>query len=236
MAKRLRNTKRWERPSFRRLTFEQKGVLQYLEDVCSSSGIWAGDFELASLQLGITLTEEKLQSLLGDLVWKIGPEAFFISTFFEEQYGSTKDTFNAKVAAIAELQSLGLMDEHGTITRPSPNSPPTVVRVSPDTPSKGKGIGKGNEGGVGETNATPPRVDSYHDLVASLFVAIRKHPPGDESIAATIGPHWAWISRSGVVSMIRSSKDDDWARKRFAGDLQAAHSRFLGEYREGLRA
>lgn len=66
----------------------------------------------------------------------------------------------------------------------------------------------------------------FENLTASLFVAIRKHPPGDEKIAQTIGPDWAWISRSGLVSQIRAMKDDDFARKRVASDLRAAHESF----------
>lgn len=157
MAKRLRDSERWNKKSFRKLTFEQKGILQYLEDVCSVSGIWSGDFELASMHLGIELTEERLVDVLGELVWQIGPEAWFVSTFFHEQYGEAKDTFNAKVKAIRDLQALGLMDEKLNIIRPSSNTPPTVPPPSPKSPSKvGCGGVELKEGGAGETNQPQP--------------------------------------------------------------------------------
>ena len=63
-------------------------------------------------------------------------------------------------------------------------------------------------------------------LADKLVLATKKFPPGDEQIADFVGPDWHWVSRSGLMNMIRAMKaDDPWAKKRLVDDLTAAFER-----------
>jgi hypothetical protein len=199
MAKRLRDNERRKLPSYRKLSFKAKGILTYLEDNCDSSGLWPEDFEAASRFLGVEFTEAELPDLLGDRVWKVNEELFFIPSFFEEQYGDAKDTFNAKRTAVAKLQSLGLMNSNGKLIRPSPDTHSTVDRESTDSPGIGIGIVSSGEGGVGEGDPPTPEKSSDPDPLPSNSLVPDKPPAvfGPRDLAAM------WNERMATVKNAR---------------------------------
>jgi hypothetical protein len=84
---------------------------------------------------------------------------------------------------------------------------------------KDKDKDKEKEGGAGETEMPQGFFD---DLVARLFLAVKNHPPGDESISQEFGDDWTWLAKTGIVSIVRQTKDDDFARRRFSNTLRIA--------------
>jgi hypothetical protein len=160
MAKRLRDTARRKLPSYQKLSFKAKGVLSFLEDNCESNGLWPANFELASAELGVKFDEDFLATELSDRVWRVDEDRYFIKTFFEEQYGDAKDTFNAKRAAIATLEQIGVISSDGFFVRPSPDTQPTVDRVSTDTLSRSKSNLNSSKGSAeGKQTAVPAEAE-----------------------------------------------------------------------------
>lgn len=156
MAKRFTDTDKWKRQSFRELHYKAKLAFMYLCDQCDYCGIWHADFPQMSFHLGFPITDKDFVAWFGDKVVRFDEDKYFITAFFEFQYGDAKEGFRAKQSALARLQKLGLMDSRGTVTRQSPDSHPTVQGVSPDTPSIVEySVVDSFEGGVGETLEAP---------------------------------------------------------------------------------
>lgn len=109
--KRYTDTNKWKDSWFKSLSLKAKLAWVYLCDDCDHSGIWIIDYEVMSLRLGITINDTILTELIGDKLVKLSSESIFIPSFFNFQYGESKDTFNAKVSAIKVLKSYGLIDE-----------------------------------------------------------------------------------------------------------------------------
>ncbi len=141
MAKRFTDTDKWKRPWFRSLTAKNKLIWLYLLDECSHSGVWLGDFELMSFQVGFRVTEnDLLQDFIGKVV-KFGSDKYFVPSFYEFQYATAKDGFRAKQTALEALKKAGLADESGKIIDwvihavefgDSVDTPPTVQPQSLD--------------------------------------------------------------------------------------------------------
>jgi hypothetical protein len=174
MAKRFRDTERRKLPSYRKLSFKAKGILTYLQDNCTSAGVWYENFEEASRFLGVDFDSAELMSILAGWVVKFYDgmdEAYFIPSFFDEQYAEAKDTFSAKIAAIRDLKKLGLMDENGCLVCIQTDCPPTLPPQSPDCPPTVGGLSRYStgggggikEGGVGETKAPAAEVPNSPD-------------------------------------------------------------------------
>ncbi len=54
---------KWNDPWFRRLTPDQKLFWMYVCDTCDNAGVWKIDFELASFQIGIKVTEDFIKDI-----------------------------------------------------------------------------------------------------------------------------------------------------------------------------
>jgi hypothetical protein len=148
MAKRFTDTSKWKKPWFRGLSTNAKLVWIYLCDECDHAGIWPADFELISFQVGFKVTAQNLELWLGDKVWRVADDKYFIPGFLEFQYGSKDNKFRAKASAIEALEALGVLNPDGSI-KVLPNSPLSLSEELPN--SIGIGIGKSisNKGGAG---------------------------------------------------------------------------------------
>jgi len=111
MSKRFTDTEKWKRPWYRQLPLKAKIVWQYLCDDCNHAGIWFGDFELLSFQVNFKVSHEDLSNWFDEKIVKIG-DKYFIPSFFDFQYKTTKDNFSAKKSALRILRDLGLVDEN----------------------------------------------------------------------------------------------------------------------------
>ncbi len=72
MAKRFTDTKKWQKPSFRKASWKMKLAWIYLVDNCDHAGIWDVDMDLLSYYVGSEISlDELLESfekltILGD--------------------------------------------------------------------------------------------------------------------------------------------------------------------------
>jgi len=171
MAKRFTDTDKWKRPWFRELDLKGKIIWNYLCDQCDHAGIWIADFDLMTFQVGFKVQESDLFKFLGHKVVKVEHDKFAIPSFFDFQYGDSKEGFKAKQSAMKILIKYGLMDENGHFIDTVPNTSehlpnsteqlPNSSEQSMDCPSIGIGISKSigigsiKKGGVGENKFTP---------------------------------------------------------------------------------
>lgn len=226
MAKRFTDTKKWDKAWFRKLPPRLKCAWQYLTDHCDFIGLWEVDMDKLSFNVGETVTMAEIVETFDVVPFE--DDKLFVTGFVAFQYGdvegklSEDNRMHQNVAAALRARSLPI-PEMKPSRRADPG--PAPGRPRPQGIRKGKGTskGKGNTGGVGE-NADP-----FSALVTRVMVAIKKHPPGDESIGQAIGADWAWIAKSGLMPAFRQAKDDDFTRRRLASDLRAARERIEQE-------
>jgi hypothetical protein len=145
VSKRFTDIKKWRDPWFRSLSNEQKLAWIFLNDECDHSGVWVADYALASFQLNFTMNEGLLRKWFGDRLYFFD-QSVLILGFFEQQYGTSRDSWSAKASAKARLESLGfsvvqnkVIVEHSglpsplTITTPIP----LLSRVGGQSPHSG---------------------------------------------------------------------------------------------------
>lgn len=111
MAKRFTDDKKWRNEWFRTLPDRAKLTWVYMCDECESHGVIKMDYGLAKFQLGFPIDPEKIRTWFGDKIHFIDDEKILILSFYEFQYGSSKDSWSAKVKAREKLESPGLVFE-----------------------------------------------------------------------------------------------------------------------------
>lgn len=143
--KRFTDTNKWKDSWFKSLSLKAKLAWIYLCDDCDHSGIWIIDYEVMTLRLGFTVNDTILADLIGDKLVKLSSESIFIPSFFNFQYGESKDTFNAKVSAINILKSYGLIDEgneirdlNDSLMRVTSESQDSLINININIKSKSK--------------------------------------------------------------------------------------------------
>jgi hypothetical protein len=147
MAKRFTDTDKWKKPWFRGLSHHAKIVWFYLCDQCDHAGIWPADFSLISFQVGFKVTPENLEMWLGDRVFKVTEDKYFLPSFFEFQYGHVKTGFRARLAAIEKLRELDLVDEQDRV-RDLTDSQGHLPKCASNSNSNSNSVSI--KGGVGE--------------------------------------------------------------------------------------
>ena len=134
MAKRFTDAAKWRNEWFRTLDAKAKLAWIYLCDECDKSGIIRIDYGLASFQLGYRVTSQMLASWFGYKIHFFGGDKILVVQYFEFQYGTSKDTWSAKVEAKKSLESQGFEVIDNKVFIPSDyQSDPTVVSQSPQS-------------------------------------------------------------------------------------------------------
>jgi len=87
MAKRLTDSSKWKKGFLKSLEAPYKLLWLYILDDCDHAGIWHVDFQIAQIQIGITVDKDKAIEVFGDHVEVIDDEKWFVSDFIEFQYG-----------------------------------------------------------------------------------------------------------------------------------------------------
>lgn len=168
MAKRFTDTDKWKREWFHDLKPNAKLAWLYLLDQCDHAGIWPRNFRLMSEQLGFKFDHALMIEWFFGKVIHFDEDKYFIPSFFEFQYGASKEGFKARLSALSRLQQLGLASESGEI-KCSEHLPNTSGQ-SNNCPSNsiGKGIGKGIKGGVGEKSTLRSEIEAIYREVFPL--------------------------------------------------------------------
>ncbi len=144
MSKRFTDIKKWRNQWFRELPDRAKLTWIYLCDECESYGVWKADYGLASYQLGFSINQQKLQLWFGDKIHFFDTDKVLIVQFFEFQYGTTKDSWTAKLRAKEKLEYLGFTIINNKVVLDKNNhSTPTVLDSVPTGLIEGVGIGEG---------------------------------------------------------------------------------------------
>ena len=130
MAKRYTESEKWKNPWFRKLEPRLKLLWGYMLDSCDCAGIWKEDFELASFQIGETVTREDLENAFMGRFIRLNDDTLFIRPFVEFQYGKLKPNSNPHQAVVRSL------DKHGIKVRPYLASLPGSDPVSDPDPNE----------------------------------------------------------------------------------------------------
>lgn len=140
MAKRFTDSEKWKKTWFRSLSAKEKLIWIYLLDDCDHAGIWFGDFDLMSFQLGFKVIEKDLSPFLEKQMSKYGNK-YLINDFFVFQYGKNIEGIKAKERALERIKEL--------MNQPLPNPYPTLTEGLPNPLSISISTSISKKGGVG---------------------------------------------------------------------------------------
>lgn len=127
MARRFTDSKKWRNEWFRTLGAQAKLTWVYLCDECDKAGVIQIDYGLASFQLGFKITEKVLSDWFGAKIYFFDGDRILIRQFFEFQYGTSKDTWSAKIEARKQLEALGFHIVDGKVIMPSEEENQTTI-------------------------------------------------------------------------------------------------------------
>ena len=170
MAKRLRDTRIWDREWFQRLPPRLKNLWDYLCDHCDHAGFWSENYQIATLKIGEPVRREDL-AVFGSRIVRIDSDKIWIKRFVEFQYsvglGARERKLNPKnnahIGVIRALEANGIDSTPwiefvhpnlDVIHKPPHRSAPTEPQLSPTGIRNGNGIGTEEGGSGGETSQT----------------------------------------------------------------------------------
>lgn len=134
MAKRFTETTKWRSSWFRELPLKAKVAWVYLCDECDHAGIWKADYGLASFQLDFKLSEKDLAEWFSGRIHFFDFDKVLILPFLEFQYGGSRETWSARVAASKRLSVLGF-ELNGLKVIVPPQSPHSGYTVQESDPT-----------------------------------------------------------------------------------------------------
>lgn len=114
MAKRFIDTSFYKSPFVRTLKGSLKGLYSFIICDCDASGIWAADFEIATVYIGlpITLKEFEQAFLKTGKAVDLKNGKYFFPDFLEHQYPKGLSATNpAQVNIITDLKKYNLIDD-----------------------------------------------------------------------------------------------------------------------------
>jgi hypothetical protein len=153
VAQRFTITEKWDDDWFLELTPAQKLFWLYICDNCNSVGIWNVSLKLASVRIGLEITQSDLEFLSQESrIIKISKDKVWVSKFVTTQYKKLsqknpahRSMMKTIIKAVEGLplsgDSLELLE---TFKRLSVDPQPTHGRESVDSHGKGNGNGKVN--------------------------------------------------------------------------------------------
>lgn len=133
MSKRFTDVKKWRNEWYRTLPLKAKLAWIYLCDECESHGVLKIDYGLASFQLGFDVNRIQFEEWFKDKIYIFDEDKILIIPFFEFQYGTCKDTFEAKIRAKSKLIALGFSFNNNKLIVEKNNTPTTVGGESSET-------------------------------------------------------------------------------------------------------
>jgi hypothetical protein len=158
MAKRFLDTSFYKSPFVRGLQGAYKGLYLFIICDCEGSGIWAADFEAASLYIGFKIDKNGFEKgfVENGKAIDLKNGKYFIPDFIEHQYpGGLSNNNIAHKNFIIELNKYQLLDEN---LKPL-NSPfvgsKVMVKVEDKVKEQDRGVGKGK----GKTVFVPPTLE-----------------------------------------------------------------------------
>lgn len=109
MAKRFTDTEKWKKKFIRNLEPKLKLLWFYILDDCDHAGIWHPDFEVASIRIGVEITEKYAETVFSDHIQIFDDgEKWFIPAFIQFQYGELNPNNRAHNSVINILKKYKL--------------------------------------------------------------------------------------------------------------------------------
>lgn len=109
LVKRFTETTKWDDPWFRRLSARLKCLWQFFCDRCDAAGVIDPDWELASFQIGESVSENDMAAFEGR-VEKLKCGKWWIQRFIPFQYGNLSPDCKAHGPAFSSLDAHGLKE------------------------------------------------------------------------------------------------------------------------------
>ena len=105
MAKRYTETKKWKKKWFRNSPTKLKLFWQFICDDCDHAGIWEVDYDLASIFIGETVTEQEIKEhpYFSKNIVEFEPCKYFIPRFIEFQYGQVLNIKNRVHRSVLQI-------------------------------------------------------------------------------------------------------------------------------------
>lgn len=110
MAKRFTDSKKWDKPWYKKLPAKYKCLWDFITSKCDLAGVWEIDFDGASYHIGEPVSERDAQRFFKDHIYIINPRKWFVVDFIKFQYGENplnpKSPIHKKVLEILTKYSL----------------------------------------------------------------------------------------------------------------------------------
>ncbi|KHD88874.1 MAG: hypothetical protein OM95_07090 [Bdellovibrio sp. ArHS] len=215
MAKKFTDANKWRTKWFRTLSNQAKLVWIYLCDECDGAGVLKPDYELATFQVGFEFGPVDLKNWFGKKIHFINEDTILIVPYFEFQYGSSKDTWSAKIKARETLESLGftILNNQVLISQES-HSPPTVGTQENTLLIKGIVIGKGK---------VKEEVPNFRKEAERYLQAVRLYSSDHQAEAFLGESRKDCLAYIGGIPFVRKLKQEDsWDVKRLADLIKDA--------------
>ena len=111
MEKRFTDSDKWKKGFIRGLSPKYKLFWFYILDDCTNAGVWETDFEVASIRIGIKITEnEAINTFAQHIKIFDNGDKWFIPKFIEFQYGVLNPNSRPHQSAIKQIERYNLYD------------------------------------------------------------------------------------------------------------------------------
>lgn len=110
MAKRFTDTNKWEDGWYTDLNIEMKMFYNYILDKCDHAGVWKVNFKLANFLIGKKINKKDVINAMGNRIYIISDEYWFIKNFIDFQYGELNEKNNAHKGVFKILNKFNILD------------------------------------------------------------------------------------------------------------------------------
>lgn len=111
MSKRFVDTDMWRKAWFRSLSPKMKAIWLFLITNCDRCGIIEVDLQYMGFMVGDNVEYEELVDDLGDKIYDIGDNKWFIPKFIKHQYGELNESCKPHIPVIKRLIDYGLVTD-----------------------------------------------------------------------------------------------------------------------------
>src|SRR4051812_48567193 len=92
MKKRMTDTEIWDKEWFMNLSPKHKCLIRYLFDKCDAAGVWTPNWKLATLHIGVEVSDTDLSVIPAEQYEKIQGGKIYLKGFISFQYVTLSET------------------------------------------------------------------------------------------------------------------------------------------------
>ena len=129
MAKRFTDTDKWKKGFMKSLSTKYKLLWLYIVDDCNHAGVWETDFEVASIRIGIKISEnEAIKHFAEQIRIFDNGDKWFVPKFIDFQYGQLNSNSRPHQAVIKLIEKYDLYSIKGVDNIDTADSPKTSLK------------------------------------------------------------------------------------------------------------